>query len=56
MISLKFSIYFQKKFHFNISKIFRFHLKKLINSKILTMKRKMLNVEKKNLMFNYDEI
>ena len=48
MISLKSSIYFQKKFHFNISKIFRFHLRKFIDSKILTMKRKMLNAEKKN--------
>ena len=56
MISLKFSIYFQKKFHFNILKIFRFYLKKFIDSKILTIKRKMLNVEKKNLMFNHDEI
>ena len=47
MILLKFSIYFQKKIHFNISKIFRFYLKKFIDSKILTMKRKMLNVKKK---------
>ena len=47
MISLKFSMYFQKKFHFNISKISRFYLKKFIDSKILTMKRKMLNIEKK---------
>ena len=48
MISLKFSMYFQKKIHFNISKNFHFHFKKFIDSKILTIKQKMLNVKKKN--------
>ena len=49
MISLKLSMYFQKKFHFSISKKFRFHLKKFINSKILIMNRKMLKAEKKKI-------